>query len=255
MQTVTVARVNGLEVKPASFLECFRHIRIKRELDAERGTSEEFTTAACEQLATQSQRLRGMVTAVIRHTYPVITNSHVLRDGRVSNVENVETRTDFARIWVGRNDEHVLFKFFGDFPRTIYPTHRLLVARCLTKDTLGESQQLVQGVSYDLSCVRDRFGNNVWEQTFRRAEAIRQGRIRGTAMQNDPLYHEFSNIGTLIGVEIPIEGSNQMVKVHQDGRIQFMGLQEERMEDPATRDAALESVAQVVRRLKACERR
>jgi hypothetical protein len=255
VQTITVSRFNGLEINAARFLERYRNVRISNIVDAERRTSEEFSIAFAERLQTQNQRLRGMILAVCRYMYPVTSEQVILDNGRLTKVEMNEVKSAFARVWITR-DNYVLFCFFGGFPRAnIYSAHRLLVARCTTADTIIESQNPVQTVGYDLSCVRNRFPHNIWDQNFQRGDAISRGRIRGTAMETDPLYHEFSHIGSDIGVEIPIEGSNQKVQVIQDGRVKFMALQAEQMEDPDTRDTSLENIIQVLSRLRTCEQR
>jgi hypothetical protein len=255
VQTITVSRVSGLQVNTAKFLERARNVRIKGPANQEKGSSEEYSVVTAERLETQHPRLRGLATAIFRHTYPMVDSRFVIQDGRITPLENDEVRSDFARVWVG-HEGYILFCFLGGFPRaSIYSLHRLLAARCLTTEQVTESQNLVQTVGYDLTCVRSRFPHNIWDQNFQRKDAISRGRIRGTAMETDPLYSEFSHIGSDIGVEIPITGSSQKVQVIQDGRVKFMALQLETMEAPETRDTALDSIIQVLKRLKACETR
>jgi hypothetical protein len=255
VQTITVTRVNGLQINTARFVERARSVRIQGPKNQETGTSEEFSIAVAERLTTQHSRLRGMATAIFRHTFPIPGGQFIIRDGQIVHLEANEQRNAYARAWIGY-DNYILFCFLGGFPdATAYSMHRLLAARCLTTESVNESQNLVQTVGYDLTCVRSRFPHNIWDQNFQRGDAISRGRIRGTAMETDPLYPEFSHIGTYIGVEIPIIGSNQKVQVIQDGRVKFMALQIERIEAPDTREAALDNIIQVLKRLRACESR
>jgi hypothetical protein len=254
VQTITVSRVT-MQVNTARFIERARSVRIQGPKNQETGLSEEFSVVAAERLTTQHPRLRGMATAVFKHIYPITNSQFTIRDGQIVNLEASELRTAFARAWFGY-ENYILFCFLGGFPNaTVYSLHRLLAARCLTTEAVYENQNLVQTVGYDLECVRSRFSHNIWDQNFQRRDAISRGRIRGTAMETDPLYEEFSHGGTDIGVEIPITGSNQKVQVIQDGRVKFMALQIEQIEAPETRESSLDTIVQVLKRLKACESR
>jgi hypothetical protein len=241
-----------MHVDTERFLKGISHARLKRTVDSEKGATERFSMLAGQQVKTQDERLRGLVTAVIQHVHPVIRNHHALSKGLVVKVDMPEETIDFTRVWVGHLN-YVLFWFIDSHPGSGYPIHRFLTARCLSKESLDENQLLVQAVEYDLSCVRANFPINIWDQNFLRQAPIKRGRIRGTGMQMDPLYNEFSNIGTYIGVEIPIVGKNQLVKVLRDGRIQFMAWQAEQLEDLDTRDSVLDSIVQVLDKLKPCE--
>jgi hypothetical protein len=73
-------------------------------------------------------------------------------------------------------------------------------------------------------------------------------------MEMDPLYKTaFEDIGTFIGVEIPTTGKTERVKVFSDGRLQFMGLQPDLLEDQSSRDQALEMAIEVIDQLSSCE--
>ncbi len=274
MQTITVAQINQTKVDTSKFLRTIGDTKIKRELKpkselkAQLELKPEHTSSpkqrapakrvevleavANERLNTRNEALKGMAIGVIHRTRPGIVVSLSLIDGYLQRVEAEEEIEDFTRYWLG-HESYALFCFMTGHPGGSYPMHRLLVARALTKDALEEDQQLVVPVVYDLPAVRKAFGKNIWDQNFKRTDAISKGRIRGVAMQSDPLYSEFSNIETFIGIEIPIAGSNGMVKVFSDGRLQFMGLQPGVIEDPATRENALQTIVQVVDKLSASE--
>ena len=270
MQTVTVAQITQTKVDTGRFLRTIGDTKIKRELKPksepkaqlelnpentsspkQRAPSRRFEkleAVANERLNTRNNRIKGMVIGVIHRKRPGSVVSLSLINGYLQRVETEEEVEDFARYWLG-HESYALFCFMSGHPGGTYPLHRLLVAQALTKDTLEDDQQLVVPVAYDLPAVRKAFGKNVWDQNFKRTDAISKGRIRGVAMQSDPLYSEFSNIETFIGVEIPITGSNGMVKVFSDGRLQFMGLQPGVIEHPATRENALDTIVQVVDKL------
>lgn len=280
MQTITVAQISQTKVDTNKFLRAIGDAKIKRELkpkpeptsqlelklrrDAKTDQPsnprqrapakrfEELEVVASERLNTKNDQIKGVALGVIRRRRPGVVVSLSLVDGYLQRVEADEEVEDFTRFWLG-HEVYALFCFMSGHPGGTYPMHRLLVAQALTKDILEDDQQLVVPVGYDLPAVRKSFGKNVWDQNFKRTDAISKGRIRGIAMQSDPLYSEFANIETFIGVEIPITGSNQMVKVFSDGRLQFMGLQPGVIEDPATRENALDTIVQVVDKLSASQ--
>lgn len=256
MQTITVCRVNGVTVNAQRFRQRIKGANIKRRIEADSSTpgrtqDEEFTVPLVETLRSQGSRPK-LVTAVIRHTHPIVSTGYALSNGRVATIETTEEANDFTRLWVGHSD-YVLLWFISRFPGKGYPTHRFLVAQSLTADPLDETQTVVRAVGYDLGCVRNHFPHNIWDQNFRRPDPISHGRIRGSGMETDPLYSEFSNIGSYIGIEIPIVGSLQKVKVLQDGRLQLMAFQSSQIEDPDSRAAVLDAVLQVVDTLRPCE--
>ncbi|HYR77761.1 MAG TPA: hypothetical protein VEM96_18230 [Pyrinomonadaceae bacterium] len=251
MQTITVAQIHQRPINTDRFATQITRTNIRRQLSGE-DRFEELRSPFVERLQLASRRLQGLVTAVIRRRHPSTVVTTSIENGYLERIEAEEVVEDFTRVWVGHRN-YALFCFLAGFPGGTYPGHRLLVAQSLTQDALNDEQQLVSAVGYDLYCVRQRFGTNVWDQNFRRTDAIRRGRIRGTAMQSDPLYPEFQQIETFIGVEIPITGSQQMVKVFSDGRLQFMGLQPLLIENPTTREAALDTIIQVLDSLQPCK--
>ena len=274
MQTITVAQINQTKVDTAKFLRTIGDTKIKREVKTKSGQKaqlelkpenissprqrapakhfEKLEAVANERLNTKNERIKGVAIGVIRRKRPGVVVSLSLVNGYLQRVETEQEVEDFTRYWLG-HESYALFCFMSGHPGGTYHMHRLLVAQALTKDTIEDDQQLVLPVGYNLPAVRKSFGKNIWDQNFKRTDAISKGRIRGVAMQSDPLYSEFANIETFIGVEVPITGSNQMVKVFSDGRLQFMGLQPGVIEDPATRENALDTIVQVVDKLSAAE--
>jgi hypothetical protein len=251
MQTITVAQIHQRPVNTDRFANQVTRTNIRRPLPGD-NRFEELQAPFVERLQLGNRRLQGLATAVIRRRHPSTVATTSLDNGYLERIEAEEIVEDYTRVWVGHRN-YALFCFLSGFPGGTYPGHRLIVAQSLTQDPLNDDQQLVSTVGYDLPCVRQRFNANIWDQNFRRADAIRRGRIRGTDMMRDPLYQEFQQIETFIGVEIPITGSQQMVKVFSDGRLQFMGLQPLVVENPATREAALDTIVQVLDLLQPCK--
>jgi hypothetical protein len=252
MQTVTLSNISQRQVNTRQFLNRIRRVNVRRELRGEEQRFEQLDAPFAETIQSGNMRVNGLATAIVRSRQPGVSVETTVEHGYLEKVERAEELQDFARVWIGHRS-YALFVFLTGSPGGTYSSYRRFVAQSLTQDPLDDDQQLVVPIVYDLPCVRQRFGNNIWEQNFLRNDAIRRGRIRGTAMQNDPLYNEFQHIGTFIGVEIPITGSQQMVKVFSDGRLQFMGLQPQVLENPDSRDAALDVVIQVADRLAPCE--
>jgi hypothetical protein len=253
MQTITVAKVNQRKVDTAQFIRRVRSIKVRRELKAGDNRFEGLDAPVAEELKSQKPRLRGLATSIIRRKRPAIVVSTSLVKGYLQRTETEEEVEDFTRLWIG-HASYLLLCFLGGFPGGTYPSHRLLAARSLTQDKLEEDQQLVNPVVYNLPAVRQSFGTNIWDQNFKRKDAISRGRIQGNAMEIDPLYSQFQNIATFIGVEIPTKGKQERVKVFSDGRLQFMGLQPDLLEEPSTRDEALDTVIQVVDALSPSEK-
>lgn len=251
MQTITVAQIHQRPVNKDRFAIQITRTNIRRPLAGE-NRSEDLRAPFVERLQLANRRLQGLVTAVIRRRHPSAVATTSLANGYLERIESEEIVEDYTRVWVGHRN-YALFCFLAGFPGGTYIGHRRLVAQSLTQDSLDDEQELVSTVGYDLACVQQRFGTNIWEQNFRRTDPIRRGRIRGTDMKRDPLYPEFQTIETFIGVEIPITGSQQMVKVFSDGRLQFMGLQPLMIENPGTREEALDSIIQVVDLLQPCK--
>ena len=251
MQTITVAQVNQAKVDTNKFLSSVVSTKLKRELKTAEKRFEYLDAPVAERLKTQGE-LKRIAIGVIRRRRPGVVTSMALVAGSLQKVETEVEEEDYTRFWLGHKN-YALFCFMSGHPGGSYGTHRLFVAQSLTKDPLDEDQQLVVPVGYDLSSVRKRFNKNVWDQNFKRNDAISSGRIKGVAMMRDPLYPAFSNIETYIGVEIPITGSKQKVKVFLDGRLVFMGLQPGVIEEPATREAALETIIEVIDNLAASE--
>jgi hypothetical protein len=252
MQTITVARINRRKIDADEFVRGVKTIKVRRVLKAGDNRLEELDFPVAEQLNTQTSRLRSIATAIIRRKRPATIVSTSLVKGYLQRTETEEEVEDFTRLWIGHRN-YVLFIFMAGFPGGTYPSHRLIVAKSLTKDKLEEDQQLVIPIRYDLPCVREKFGTNIWDQNFQRMDPIQRGRIRGSHMKDDPLYPEFQEIETYIGVEVPITGSQEMIKVFFDGRVQFMGLQPTLIEEPSTRDNSLETIIQVLDKLSSCE--
>jgi hypothetical protein len=253
MQTITVAQVSEAGLDKDKFSKNFKSAKLRRELKTPEKRYELLQAMAVAQLPTKVPLLDGIIAGVIRRTRQESVFSISLDHGFLVPVEKRQRLEEYTRVWCG-HEKYALFCFMSGFPGGSYSAFRQLLAEAFTGTTLKPDQKVVVPVRYDLNSVRSRFRKNIWDQNFVRNDPIRRGRIFGVKMQEDPLFQEFSNIATFIGVEIPIVNSHEMVKVFSDGRLQFMSLQPSQIEDETTRENALNVIVQVIDKLAKSEK-